>query len=171
MHVTCRSLLSSQPPPTHTPQPPTLHVHSICGGGGEEEVDGRGSAVHTGAVVLSVWHIKLYKGNHLCATPYYWTAWRQLMRAKAKGIYPPLCCETDTGRERKPGVFRESLFSGKKKGGTTKGTCVCLCVCVFLTPASSISLFIYFFTRKRCTWATVTAWGDDSAKHTSFYAR
>lgn len=30
-----------------------------------------GGAVHTGAVVLSVWHIKLYKGNHLCATPYY----------------------------------------------------------------------------------------------------
>lgn len=46
----------------------------LDGGSGKEENDGRmGGEVLSirGAVVLSVWHIKLYKGNHLCATPYY----------------------------------------------------------------------------------------------------
>lgn len=99
-----------------------------------------GGAVHTGAVVLSVWHIKLYKGNHLCATPHYWTAWRQLMRAKAKGIYPPLCCETDIGRKRKPTVFGESLFSGKKGKNKRK-----VCVWWVVSHTHFIYPFIYLF--------------------------
>lgn len=82
-----------------------------------------GGAVHTGAVVLSVWHIKLYKGNHLCATPHYWTAWRQLMRAKAKGIYPPLCCETDIGRKRKHSL-RGIIVFRKKREEQKKSVCV-----------------------------------------------
>lgn len=76
MRVTHRSLfqplcLSPSPPP-----PPTPMCTPSGGGGGRgglaAVVKGlMGGAVHTGAVVLSVWHIKLYKGNHLCATPYY----------------------------------------------------------------------------------------------------
>lgn len=76
MRVTHRSLfqplcLSPSPPPH--PPPCALHLGGGGGRGGlAAVVKGlMGGAVHTGAVVLSVWHIKLYKGNHLCATPYY----------------------------------------------------------------------------------------------------
>lgn len=75
MRVTHRSLfqplcLSPSPPPH--PPPCALHLGGGGRGGLAAVVKGlMGGAVHTGAVVLSVWHIKLYKGNHLCATPYY----------------------------------------------------------------------------------------------------
>lgn len=67
MRVTHGALFQLRPPPC------VRSIWGWAGGaavGGSEGVDG-GGAVHTGAVVLSVWHIKLYKGNHLCATPYY----------------------------------------------------------------------------------------------------
>lgn len=67
MRVTRCSLLQP-PPPMCTP---SVGGDWGLGGCGEEGVDGGGCAVHTGAVVVSVWHIELYKGNHLCATPYY----------------------------------------------------------------------------------------------------
>lgn len=75
MRVTHRSLfqpLCLSPSPPHPP-PCALHLGGGGGRGGlAAVVKGlMGGAVHTGAVVLSVWHIKLYKGNHLCATPYY----------------------------------------------------------------------------------------------------
>lgn len=65
MRVTHRPLLQPRLfPPACTPS----GVGGGVGGCGEVVVDG---GAHAGAVVLSVWHIKLYKGNHLCATPYY----------------------------------------------------------------------------------------------------